>query len=80
MARAKGTKKLKDGPEFNGAIGESIFDLAKGLSLQAKLYKKNYVRSGWMTRAPVLLVSCLQRKSGVPKIRTRLEKNHQLEP
>lgn len=82
MARGKGVKRLKDEPGFNGAIGESTFNLAKTStsSLQAKPYKKNYALRGWRTEASLLLVRGFQRSSDVPKIRTRFEKNNQLEP
>ena len=30
MAKAKGVKRLKDEPGFNGAIGESIFHYLNG--------------------------------------------------
>lgn len=79
MARVKGVKRLRDEPGFNGAIGELISGFPKDLSLQAKQYKKNYVLTGWMSEAPLLLVCCLQRSSDISKIRNRFEKDHQLE-
>ena len=56
MARAKGVKRLRDEPGFNGAIGESPSDPAKSLSLYAKQHKKDYVLTRWMSEAPLLLV------------------------
>lgn len=80
MARVKGVKRLKDEPGFNGAIGEFIFNLAKNPSSNAKQYKTNYVRRGWMSEASPSLVCCLDFSSDIPKIKNRFEKNHQREP
>ena len=80
MARVKGVKRLKDEPGFNGAIGESIFNLAKNPSSNAKLYKTNYVLRRWMSEASLLLVCCLHPSSDIPKIKNRFEKNYQREP
>lgn len=79
MARAQGVKRLRDEPGFNGAIGELISQSTRNLLLLAKQYKKDYVQTGWMSEALLLLVCCLQRSLDVSKFRNRFEKNHQLE-
>ena len=79
MARVKGVKRLRDEPGFNGAIGELISRFATIWLLKAKRYKKDYVLTGWMSEASLLLVCCLQRSSDISKTRNRFEKDYQLE-
>lgn len=79
MARVKGVKRLKDEPGFNGAIGESMFNLVESCPCELTILER--LRSEKVDERGVALIGMFSSGGyGVPNMRNRVEKDHQFEP